>query len=206
MRVILAAVLLTLGAGSLMAQTAPKWTGEKRDLDSVSFRGSATISLDKQSVALGETLSVDIRFLNDGAGGEFYNPFLSGLTPLPGRLAIFSSDHRYLGDLITPEEAARRTLSAEDWTFIPPSCYAGKVEKLTAGYVPPTAEGGSRTLPAGQYFLQMIYCKSFLAKNPTKQGHRLLEDEEKTFLQFEKSFDREELFRSNVVEVRFIAR
>ena len=105
MRMIIAVVWLTLGVGSLAAETAPEWTGEKRDLDSASNRGSATISVDKPSVILGEPFSVDICFLNRGAGDEFYNPFLGGQTPLPARLAIFSADHKYLGDLIEREES-----------------------------------------------------------------------------------------------------
>jgi hypothetical protein len=206
MRLMIAAVLLTLGAGSLAAQTAPEWTGEPRDLDSGSQRGSATISADKQSVTVGETFSVDIRFLNGGGGDEFYNPFLRGLTPLPARLAIFSSDHKYLGDLIERQEVSRRTLSADDWTFIPSLCYVGCAERLTAGYVPTTAEGGSRTLPPGEYYVQMIYFKAFLAENPARLGRRPLEDEAKAFRQFEKNFDRAELFRSNVVKIRFTAK
>ena len=160
MRLMIAAVWLTLGVGSLAAETAPEWTGEKRDLDSGSWRGSATISVDSQSVTLGEPFSVDIRFLNSGGGDEFYNPFLGGQTPLPARLAIFSSDHKYLGDLIERDEASRTALRAEDWTFVPSLCYVGCVERLTAGYIPPTAESGSRTLPPGEYYVQMIYFKA----------------------------------------------
>ena len=106
MRLIIAAVWLTLCAGSLAAQTAPEWTGERRDLDSGSERGSATIAVDQQSVALGEPFSVDIRFFNSSGGEEFYNPFLGGQTPLPARLAIFSSDHKYLGDLLERQEVS----------------------------------------------------------------------------------------------------
>ncbi len=206
MRMIIAAVWLTLGIGSLAAQTAPAWTGKARDLDSPSYRGSATISVDKQSVPLGDPLSVDIRFLNRGADDEFYNPFLGGQTPLPARLAVFSHDHKYLGDLIERENVPRTTLRAEDWTFVPSLCYVGCVERLTAGYVPATAEGISQTLPPGEYYVQLIYFNAFLAANPVKLERRPLEDEVKMFLQFEKNFDRAELFRSNVVKVRFTAK
>jgi hypothetical protein len=205
MRRIIAAVWLTLGIGSLAAQAAPEWTGEKRDLDSGFSRGSATIAVDKPSVALGEPFSVDIRFLNSGADEEFYNPFLGGRTPLPGRLVIFSSDHKYLGDLIEEGEFGR-TLRPEDWTFVPSLCYVGCVERLMAGYVPATSTGGSRALPPGEYYVQMIYFKAFLAENPAKLERKPLEDEEKVFRQFEKNFDRAELFRSNVVKLRFIAK
>ena len=157
-------------------------------------------------MTLGEPFSVDVRFLNSGAGDEFYSPFLGGQTPLPAMLAIFSSDHKYLGNLIEREEVSRRILTAGDWTFVPSLCYVGCVEKLMAGYVPATTAGGSQTLPPGEYFVQMIYFKAFLAKNPVKMERRPLEDDEKVFRQFEKSFDRAELFRSNVVKVRFIAK
>jgi len=203
MRLIIAAVWLTLGVGSLAAETAPEWAGEKRDLNSGSSRGSATITVDPQSVALGGPFSVDIRFLNSGGGEEFYNPFLGVQTPLPARLAIFSSDHKYLGDLIERDEASRKMLSVEDWTFLPSLCYVGCVQRLTAGYIPATAESASRTLPPGEYYVQVIYLKGFLAKNPARLERRPLEDDEKLLLRFEKEFDRAELFRSNVVKVRF---
>jgi hypothetical protein len=206
MRLITAAVWLTLCICSLAAQTAPEWTGEKRDLDSNSRRGSATITVDRQSVPLGEPFSVDIRFVNSGAGDEFYSPFLGGGMARPAILAIFNSDHKYLGDLIEREEAARATLSLQDWTFVPSLCYVGRVERLTAGYVPATTAGGSRALPPGEYYVQMIYFKAFLAKNPMKMDRRPLEDDEKVFRQFEKNFDRAELFRSNVVKVRLTAK
>jgi len=203
MRLFIAAVWLTLSVGSLAAEMAPGWTGEKRDLSSGSSRGSATISVDTQSVTLGEPFSADIRFLNSGGGEEFYNPFFGVQTPLPARLAIFSSDHKYLGDLIERDEASRKMLSVEDWTFLPSLCYVGCVQRLTAGYIPATAESASRTLPPGEYYVQVIYLKGFLAKNPARLERRPLEDDEKLLLRFEKEFDRAELFRSNVVKVRF---
>jgi hypothetical protein len=206
MRLIIAVVLLTLSAGSLAAQPAPEWTGEKRDLDSGSFRGSATISADRESVTLGEMFSVDFRFFNRSIADEFYNPFLRGQTPLPARLAIFNSDHKYLGDLITPDEVPRQALSAQDWTFVPQLSYVGGIERLTAGYIPPSSDSGSRMLPPGEYYVQMIYFKGFLARNPAKQERPQLEDDEKTLMRFTRSFDREELFRSNVVKVRFTAK
>jgi hypothetical protein len=206
MRLIIAAVWLTLGVGSLAAETAPEWAGEKRDLNSGSSRGSATITVDPQSVALGGPFSVDIRFLNSGGGEEFYNPFLGVQTPLPAALAIFSSDHKYLGDLIERDEVSRKMLTAKDWAFVPSLCYVGCVERLTAGYIPATAESASRTLPPGEYYVQMIYFKGFLARNPSILERRQLEDEEKVLQRFAKDFDRAELFRSNVVKVRFTAK
>ena len=94
-------------------------------------------------------------------------------------------------------------LSVEDWTFLPSLCYVGCVQRLTAGYIPATAESASRTLPPGEYYVQVIYLKGFLAKNPARLERRPLEDDEKLLLRFEKEFDRAELFRSNVVKVRF---
>lgn len=206
MRPIIAAVWLALCVGSLAAQNAPEWNGEKRDLNSGLSLGSATISVDPQNVTLGEPFSVDIRFLNSGGGEEFYNPFLGVQTPLPAVLAIFSSDHKYLGDLIERDEVSRNALRAEDWTFVPSLCYVGRVERLTAGYIPATAESASRTLPPGEYYVQVIYFKGFLAPNAARLERRPFEDEEKLLRRFEKEFDRAELFRSNAVKVRFTAK
>jgi hypothetical protein len=163
-----------------------------------------TIAVDKQSARLGELFSVDIRFLNSGGGDEFYNPFLRGQIPLPAGLAIFNSDHKYLGDLIEPEEASRLTPSADDWTFIPSLCYVGCVERLMAGYIPATSEHGSQTLPPGEYYVQLVCFKAFLARNPALE-RQPLEDKEKLLHQFAKEFDRSELFRSNVVKLRLTA-
>jgi hypothetical protein len=203
MRLIIAALWLTLGVGSLAAETAPEWTGEKRDLDSGSCRGSATISADKESVPLGEMFSVDVRFLNKSNGETFYNPFLLDKGPLPVELAIYDADHKYLGHLF-PTHLYESSADGNDWIFIPSLCYVGCSVKFMAGNVPEVAErGGSGLLPPGEYCVQMIYFKAFLARNPAKRERRPLEDDEKMFRQFEKNFDRAELFRSNVVKVRF---
>jgi hypothetical protein len=206
MRLIIAVALLAACAGPLAAETPPEWTGAASDLSADSYRGSTTISVDKPSVTVGEMFSVDVRFLNSGRSDEFYNPFLRGQSPRPAQLAIFSDDHQYLGDLLEREDFSQEKFGTADWTFVPSLCSVGCIEKLSAGYVPVTLEGGSRMLPPGEYYIQAIYCKGFLSVNPASLGRRPLEDEEKTFRQFEKNFDRTELFRSNVAKVRFTAK
>jgi hypothetical protein len=47
---------------------------EKHDLDSGSFRGYATLSVEVPTVQAGKLLSVDIKFFNSSGGDYFYNP------------------------------------------------------------------------------------------------------------------------------------
>ena len=207
MRFLIAALLVMLNVGLLGAETAPGWTGEKRDLNSGSYRGAATIAVDKSSVTLGEKFSVDIRFLNGSSGSHFYNPFFQGLVPLPARLAIYNADHKYVGDLLFWEGGSRKTITTDDWNFVPGGCYVGCWREFTAGYISDTAHGAqSHQLPLGEYYLQMIYFKAFVATNPALVLTNPPMDENEKLAQFYQTFDRSELFRSNVVTIKFTAK
>jgi len=207
MRLLTVGVLVILCGSVIAAKTAPEWSAEKHDLNAGSYKGMATIAVDKSGVTLGEKFSVDIRFFNDSGGEHFYNPFFQGLVPLPARLAIYSADHRYIGDLLYWEGGSRRTVTADDWTFVPSECCVGCSKRFTAGYVPGTAHGvTSNLLPPGDYYLQMIYFKAFVATNPARMLSNPPMDEKERLAQFEKTFDRVELFRSNVVTIQFTAK
>jgi hypothetical protein len=206
-------MLLILVCGqTLLADPAPAERGgadipfvEKSDLNRGSRRGYATLTLNQTTLKLGERFSADIRFTNTSGGDCFYNPLFSRLTFLPARLAIFDSRKAYLGDLLLWEGGSWRGPSAMDWQWVPGDCYVGTIiGHLTAGYVPGTESGVlGHPLPAGEYYLQVIYFNAFIAGNPERMGSNPLKDLPIHLAEFQKNFDRGELFRSNVVRVVF---
>jgi hypothetical protein len=207
MRFLIAATCVLFGVGLFAEETAPKWCSARRDLDVGSWRGSATITVDKPAVALGAKFEVDIRFRNGGGGDDFYNPFFNHLVPLPARLAIFDSQHKYLGDLLRWEGGSRRSPGINEWAWIPGECYVGCSERFRAGYVPGTVHGVmSNLLPPGTYYLQMIYFKAFASTNPARLESNPPTDVRERVAKFLKTFDCGELFRSNVATIRFTAR
>jgi hypothetical protein len=205
-------LFITVCIPSVFAQPKPSrqaassiLLADKADLDSGSFRGYATLSLSQTRPRLGERFTADIRFTNRSGGDYFYNPFFNRLVPLPARLAIFDSSKKYLGDLLTWEGGSQKAVSSGDWQFIPGDCYVGTpIADLTAGYVPGTEFGVmSHLLPPGEYHLQVIYLKAFIAANPAATVRDPSEELRFDLTDFYKNFDRGELFRSNVVKVTF---
>jgi hypothetical protein len=178
---------------------------DKADLKCGSFRGYATLSLSKTTFKLGERFTADLRFTNISGGDYFYNPFLNRLVPLPASLAIFDSSKKYIGDLLTWDGGSQVTVSSGDWQFIPGGCYVGTpIAYLTAGYVLGTEFGVmNHLLPPGEYYLQVIYFRAFITTNPAVQLGDPLKDRQSYQINFYKNFDRDELFRSNVVKVIF---
>jgi len=165
---------------------------EGYNLNIGSFGGHAALTTDKTTVKLGETFTVDIRFFSESPG-DYYNTYFNGLIPVPAKLAIFDSDKKYLGDLIEFIGGSRRRASSHDWTYIPSQCYVGTfLHPFIAGYIPSQSR---YKLPDGDYYLQMIYNKTFILPRPADTDH--------VAVWSDKRLDRE-LFRSNVVKVRFV--
>ncbi|HZF00502.1 MAG TPA: hypothetical protein VE344_01260 [Methylomirabilota bacterium] len=152
---------------------------EKHDLDSGSFRGYSTLTIEKTTIQSGQLFSIDVKFFNNSGGDYFYNPFFDRLIPLPAQLAIYDNDKKYLGDLIEFEGGSQRMVGANDWTRISSLCYVGAT--LNANI--------SNSAP-GDYYVQVIFYKSFIAPASTSAQ------------EFYKKFDHAELFRSNSVKIR----
>jgi len=202
-------VLLIVGSCAFSAepaqrtQTRPSFPFiEKKDLDLPSYKGYATLTLENSKIKLREKFSVDIRFTNKSGGEDFYNPYYNRLFPLPICLAIYDSDKRYIGDLLHWQGGSRATVGYSSWSFIAGDSYVGTFMSFAAGYVPGTEFGVmNHLLPPGEYYLQVIFYKSFIMANPSQQ----LDSDAKAWLgKFYKNFDRTELFRSNAVKVQFI--
>ena len=196
MRWFFLAMLLVVSSSLVYAQATTDVTfTEAKNLDSGSYRGYAQLNVDKPEIKLGSKYTIDIRFFNTGGGENFYNPFFTGLIPLPAQLAIYDSKKKYLGDrLYMSEIISRRLASANDWIFVASNSYVGTLlGPFTAGYL-----NGTQKLPAGEYYLQMIYYRAYLAPKPAPDAGK---DEQP--MNFYENFDRTELFRSNAIKIRF---
>ena len=156
---------------------------EKMPLESGSFRGKATLSLTNITLRQGQEFKLDTRFFNNSGGDRFFNPFFNRLIPVPATLAIFGSNKKYIGDLMANLNGSRRSINVnDDWVYIGSLAYVGKELSLTAGYVAGTKYDTKATpLPAGKYYLQLIYDKSFIGRG-----------------------EHGELFRSNVIEIQIL--
>ncbi len=171
---------------------------EERPLEVGEYRGQAVLTVAPSAIKLGEKFSIDIRFINRGVTAHFFNPFFKPLIlPHPAQLAIFDGEKRYLGDLLAWPGGSVSVTTSREWTYIPTDAYVGVVlQSVPAGYLPPY---GFKKLPAGEYYLQLIYYRYFIARNPASTT-----DEQAAITDFYKTLDRRELFRSNVVTVRFV--
>jgi hypothetical protein len=180
---------------------------EKEDLNSMPNRvgvtiGHATLTVDKTLIQSGQRVEADIQFFNSGSGNYYYNPFFNSLIPLPAQLAIYDHDKKYLCDLIAFVAGSRASVSSRDWTFIPTSCYVGtKLNfSISSLWIRSKLHGGP-DCPPGDYYVQVIFYKSFTAMNPAVIQSTPMQDEQYWVQEFCANFDRSELFRSNPVKI-----
>ncbi len=125
--------------------------------------GYATITLDNTRVKIGEKFTVHLRFYSN-TNNDFFNPFFQPLRPMPACLVLYDQQHNYLGTLMdTATISARRTVRASDWCYIPAGSFIG------TPLGPFIAGNGlnaiimKHSLPAGDYYLQVVYFKAFVA-------------------------------------------
>jgi len=175
---------------------------EKHDLDSGSFRGYSTLSVENPTVQSGKSFPIDIRFFNNSGGSYFYNPFFDGLIPLPAQLAIYDSQKIYLGDLIADEGGSQKVGSEDEWIYIPSLCYVGMKAKVSTSHLWIVSKTNSiPNVPPGEYYVQLIFYKGFVSANPAPMLFSTSQDRRRWLLDFYKNFDRTELFRSNPVKI-----
>jgi hypothetical protein len=193
---VVAALVASTGA-KLPAAEIPIWKPQT-DLNSGSYKGIATITVSEETLAIGEEFDVDVRF-NCAGGLYFYNPFFNSLIPAPAKLAIFDASKAYVGDLLrrTGGSAARPGLS--NWTVIPGNSYVGTKLRFKCGHVPGRFDTIGNELPAGTYYLQMIYNGRFASAPPIRDLETEISGE--SLAHWEKVFDSKDLFRSNVVTI-----
>jgi hypothetical protein len=162
-----------------------------------SGRGYAELEVKDPVLRLGQQFTIQITFHNTGGGAYFFNPFFNRLIDLPAQLAIFDSQKEYIGNLLYWEEGSRRTPGRSDWAYILDGFVGTNIERM-AGYVPGTKYGNTGSLlPAGTYYIQMIYYGVFL-----RPYHEELKYEQQ--IDEWKASDKKELFRSNVIKVDLV--
>jgi hypothetical protein len=168
---------------------------EKRDLDFGTSHGYATLSVEKTVISSKDDFLVEIRFFNTGEGRYFFNPFFDSLIARPAQIALYDSNHNYIGNLIESYSGSMKLTSSEDWIFIPTRASTGIEMQLK-----PTVN--LRSIPPGDYYLQVIFYEAFIASNPAEsRGNVSLGNEQSRLESSVENFDRNELFRSNPVKV-----
>lgn len=151
---------------------------ETLDLDYGSYRGHASITTGTTTVKLGEEYPLAIQFVNDGGSNRFFNPQFNGLLVIPARFPIYDVNKKFIGEFWGAWDGSHRGANEGDWKVIPSGSHFDTTIRVTAGYVV-----GDGRLPAGEYYLQVIYSKALIDANP---------------------WDRRELFRSNVIKMHFV--
>jgi hypothetical protein len=192
---------------SLIAQgTSEPTFVETHDLNSGSYRGHASISVEASTVTLGKEYAIHIQFFNDGGSNYFFNPDLHGLVPIPAYPVIYDINKKYIGKLWQWMGGSQRGVEAGDWKLVPTGSHVDFNWKFTAGYVPGVYDGGQHLLPAGEYYIQFIYYKAFVSPRPFDPDSDNPSVEEMTRRRaFYDNFYGTELFRSNVIKIRFVA-
>lgn len=159
-------------------------------LDS-SGRATITLALSTNVLQVGELYSADYLFINNGSAVTVFNPFLNSLNELPLMLVVFTTDGKIRASFWLPFyfRHGSRTDEAR-WVSVPRGGRIGaRMEfRLDSGW----------RLESGDYFFQFICLKGFIdTPSITRDGRANLYDE--------KTFDRRELFRSNLVKVRIVS-
>lgn len=168
---------------------------EKHDLDAGNARGYATLSVEPLITQTRDSLSIEVRFFNNGQRRDFWNPFFDPAIRPPAILALYDASHNYIGDLLQFHSGSAKLSSDDAFTLIPSGGSVGKEFQVKLFYP-------GKQLPPGDYYLQVIYSKSFIALDPpwadtppdfTSQRTRMSN--------FLSHFDSSELFRSNPVKI-----
>jgi hypothetical protein len=99
-----------------------------------------------------ESFTVDIRLYNDSSDAmNCYNLYWDSLIPMPGRLALYDSQKRYVCDLLERLEGSQESITAHDWAEVPVSGYVGMLLGASLPYP------SYKVIPPGKYYLQVIY-------------------------------------------------
>jgi hypothetical protein len=169
-----------------------------------SDKGEVTIAMDNTILTLGKLYSIDYSFHVTNSSYRVYNWQFIRLKPLPGQLAIYDSEKRYIGDLSAFTEGSQAGVSDDDWTFLYEGARVGTSLSFRAGIVPNTKYYATgKQLPPGDYYVQLVIYKAYISTNPFRlEGDPILVQGEKT--NFYKNFNRAELCRSNALTVRLV--
>lgn len=134
-----------------------------------------------------EYFTVDIRLYNNGGDAiRCYNLYWDPLIPMPGRLALYNPQKRYVCDLMESMGGSRKSIAARDWAEVPAFCYMGRLLSTSLPYP------SYKVIPPGKYYLQVIYLPRLLMF-PSESNASAFNYDEHT-----------ELFRSNAVPITVV--
>jgi hypothetical protein len=169
---------------------------ENHDLEFGDVRGRVFLTATNSSIEAGDSILMEVRFVNNGMGRDFFNPYLNPYTLPFGQIALYDGNRRYLGDLMSWSAMSYRGISKDNWTFIPGGgSYIGFTMSVKPNYA-------RQPLPPGDYYLQIIYYKAFIGLNPPWAATDPdVEAVQARLKDFEAHYDRSELFRSNPVKI-----
>lgn len=183
----------------MTADGAPRF----RDAYSLNYtgviKGSAELVASPTRLKAGEEVELRLTYVNEGMGHWFFNPFFSNFVPHPAMIAVFDSDKRYVGSGLTEDLGSKTTVGSQNWAYLPTEGTAvGTTFRVRAGRLP----GVDETLPPGKYYLQVIFFNSFIGLSRHANRHNIGPQDGQLVVE---TFDRDELFRSNIVEVELLA-
>jgi hypothetical protein len=169
---------------------------EKHDLDSGAIQGHVTLSVENPVIKAEDSLSTKVCLVNTGKPWDFYNPCFTPRMPPPGQIALYDSNHKYLCEIIPFVSYSFIGESWDDWMFLPGGgCSFEFPMNLRLTYY-------RRPLPPGDYYLQFVYYKAFIALDPPwRETDPDVRAKQARLKDFETHFDRSELFRSNPVKI-----
>jgi hypothetical protein len=140
-------------------------------------------------VSSAEIFAVDIRLCNDtGDVRSFYNLYWDPFIPMPGRLALYDSQKKYVCDLLERMGGSEETIATSDWASVPASAYIGKILYVSLPYP------SYKVTPPGKYYLQVIYLQR-VVRPPSETNLRADTPD---------PIGQSELFRSNAVPITVV--
>jgi len=157
-------------------------------------RGEVKIKADSRTLKRDQSHRIKYTFLSLGSH-DVYNWQFNRLLPLPGQLAIYDADKRYLGDLIAFRFASQRGISDHDWSFLYGERYVGAPIDFRVDHIW-HSKYDVDLLPVGTYYIQLVLYNAFFANNP----FRSLGDKP----DFYQNFDRSERCRSNAIRIEIV--
>ena len=169
---------------------------EKHDLDFGTTHAYVALNIEKPVIKAGESVPIEVRLVNSGRGRDFFNLYCNLYTLPSAQIALYDSSSNYLGDLMSSMIYSYGGMSWDDWTYVPGGgSYIGFTVAVRPNYY-------RLPIQPGDYNLQFIYYKAFIALDPPwRETDPDVAAKRERMVDFEKHFDRSELFRSNPVKL-----
>ena len=160
------------------------------DLKTESIHTRVTLSFSKTTCRIGDEIEQDIRLEMLKGNGRFHNLRLSSLVSRSAILAVFDEKGKYIGDRLR-FRTGKAVFPIAKRSEVESGSYVGQHGVYRPGLAPPPFYGP--TLPKlepGIYKFQLIFLRRFIEFDKRKP----VEEQE------------EELFRSNIVELKLLPR